>query len=276
MRTDALVVGATSISVTQTDGRGPCIVLCHANSSSSRGFRRQLDGPLGEEFRLVAIDFAGHGRSSRAADPADAYGLRGHARVVVDVARRLELSNAVFVGWSLGGHVVLEASAALPGAAGFAIFGAPPIGFPPAMGEAFLPCPSLGVAFAEDPTDAEIRAFQEAVLAPGAEVPDAFREDFVRADGRARGALGASIASGGYTNEVEIVAGLSRPLAILHGARDQIVNGAYYERLSIPRLWRGAVQVIPGAGHAPHWENAAAFDLLLGAFARECASLATR
>lgn len=273
MRTDAIQIGSLSISVTQTrpDGRGPCIVLCHANSSSSRGFHRQLDGELGKKFRLVAIDFAGHGLSSPATDPALAYGLPGHARVVVEIAKRLELSNAIFVGWSLGGHVVLEASADLPSAAGFAISGAPPLGFPPAMGEAFRPCPSLAVAFKQDPTEAEVRGFQESVLAPGAPVPDAFREDFRRTDARARGALGASIASGGYADEIEIVARLTKPLAIVHGGQDQIVNGRYYERLSIPRLWRGAVQVIPAAGHAPQWEAAAEFDGLMEAFARDCA-----
>lgn len=271
MRTDAIEIGSLSISVTQTGARGPCIVLCHGNSGSSRSFERQLSGQLGKKFRLVAIDFAGHGLSSPAVDPAVAYSLPGHARVVVEIARRLELSNAIFVGSSLGGHVVLEASADLPSAAGFAISGAPPIGFPPAMGEAFLPCPSLAVAFEQHPTDAEIRGFQESLLAPGAPVPAAFREDFLRTDGRARGALGASIASGGYADEIEIVARLTKPLAIVHGAQDQLVNARYYERLSIPRLWRGAVQVIPGAGHAPHWEAAAEFDALMEAFARDCA-----
>lgn len=270
MRTATLGIGPLSISVTQTDGRGPAVVLCHGNSTSSRCFQRQLEGELGKKLRLIAIDFAGHGRSSAAADPVQTYSLPGHARVVVEVTRRLELSNAVFVGWSLGGHVVLEASDDLPDAAGFAIVGAPPLGFPPAMGEAFLPCPSLGVVFKGESTDAEIRQFQESCFAPGTPVPDTFEEDFRRTDARARSALGASIAPGGYKDELDIVARLSRPLAIFHGAHDQLVNGLYYERLAIPRLWRGAVQVVPGAGHAPQWEDAPAFDALVEAFARDC------
>ncbi len=37
-------------------------------------------------------------------------------------------------------------------------------------------------------------------------------------------------------------------------------------QLTIPTLWRGAVQLIPGAGHAPHQEEPAAFTALLDQF----------
>ena len=37
----------------------------------------------------------------------------------------------------------------------------------------------------------------------------------------------------------------------------------------MPSLWRGQVQVIDAAGHAPHWEAPAAFDALLDAFDRD-------
>jgi pimeloyl-ACP methyl ester carboxylesterase len=44
-------------------------VLIHGNSSSSRAFSRQLDGPMGKRFRLVAVDLPGHGASDDAKDP---------------------------------------------------------------------------------------------------------------------------------------------------------------------------------------------------------------
>ncbi|MCS6828489.1 MAG: hypothetical protein NZ553_17880 [Caldilinea sp.] len=40
----------------------------------------------------------------------------------------------------------------------------------------------------------------------------------------------------------------------------------------MPTLWRGAVQVIPGAGHAPQWETPEVFNALLGAFLADCAA----
>src|ERR1700677_4384860 len=44
-------------------GQGPPVVLIHGNSSSSSVFSRQLDGALGERFRLIAVDLPGHGAS---------------------------------------------------------------------------------------------------------------------------------------------------------------------------------------------------------------------
>ena len=56
---------------------------------------------------------------------------------------------------------------------------------------------------------------------------------------------------------------------MLQGAEEQLVNAAYIAALKMPTLWRGAVQVIPGAGHTPHWEAPEAFDALLDAFLTE-------
>ena len=61
------------------------------------------------------------------------------------------------------------------------------------------------------------------------------------------------------------------PLAVLHGADEQLVNGRYLASLAMPSLWRGAVQVMPGAGHTPQWETPQAFDALLAAFIEETA-----
>lgn len=272
MQAQTLQIGSHSIAVYQSPGTGPAALLVHGNSSSGRSFQHQLEGALGERFRLVAMDLPGHGQSAPAADPQTTYTLPGYASVVVGVAEQLGLTEAVFVGWSLGGHILLEASDQLPNAAGWMIFGTPPVGFPPAMTEAFLPNPVMEVAFKPDLTEEEITAYAAAFFKPGASVPDIFLEDIRRTDGQARLILGSSIAPGGYKDEIEIVANLAAPLAILHGEHEQLVNERYISALNIPTLWRGAVQIIPDAGHAPHWEQPDRFNALLEAFLLETAA----
>lgn len=270
MQTQTLQIGSQTIAFYQSAGTGPAALLVHGNSASGLSYRRQLESELGKKYRLVAIDLPGHGASAPADDPASTYTMPGYANVIVRVAQQLGLQDgAVLVGWSLGGHAVLEASGQLPGAAGLVIFGTPPLAFPPAMDQAFLPNPAMTYTLKADLSEEEMDAFSAAFFAPGTDVPESFRADVRRTDGRAREALGGSIRPGGYTDEVEIVANLSVPLAILHGEHDQLINAAYVEGLTMPTLWRGALQIIPDAGHAPHWERPEQFNALLQAFIDE-------
>ncbi len=271
MKTHMIETPDGRIAAHELSGQGPAAVLIHGNSSSSRAFSKQLDGALGERFRLVAIDLPGHGASDDKKDPA-LYSLRNQGRSLRAAIDAVGLANAHFVGWSMGGHFALELAPGLPEARGFFIFGAPPFALPPAMELAFLPHPAMRVAFAETIDRDQAAAYVASFFAPGfADIPAFFVEDVLRTDGRARAGIRAGIGSGGYHDETVIVRDLEAPLAVLHGVEDQLVNGAYFATLTMPTLWRGAVQTIPGAGHAPQWETPQAFDALLEAFLEETA-----
>ena len=270
MTTHRIDTASGKIAVRESAGDGPPIVLVHGNSSSARAFARQFDGPLGQRFRLIAIDLPGHGASEDAADGA--YSLKSHARAIQDAAQSLGAEDAIFVGWSLGGHIVLEAAPALAKARGFVLFGTPPLAFPPAMDQAFLPNPAVATGFVEAIDREKAEAYVASFFAPGArDIPATFVEDILRTDGRARSGAYASLAPGGYLDEAIVVQNLTVPIAVLHGAEEQLINRAYFDSIPMPTLWRGAVQIIPGAGHAPQWETPQAFDALIAAFVDETA-----
>jgi len=63
---------------------------------------------------------------------------------------------------------------------------------------------------------------------------------------------------------------LKIPLAVLHGAGEQLVSLDYLRSLNLSGLWRGEIIMLPGVGHAPHLEGPALFNPLLGDFARDC------
>ncbi|MFC0241984.1 alpha/beta fold hydrolase [Rhodopseudomonas telluris] len=270
MQTQSIETCAGRIAYRQSAGSGPTVVIVHGNSASSRAFGRQLDGALGAKYRLLVPDLPGHGESADAADPAATYTMPGYAAMLREFAGKLGAAEAVFVGWSLGGHIVLEAAPDLPRAKGFAIFGTPPIGFPPAMEQAFLATPAMAYTFQPELNEEQARAYVAAAFRPGVTaLPPEMVADVLRTEGRARGQLAASIAPGGYRDEIDLVANLRQPLAVLHGAEEQLVNGEYFKTLTMPTLWRGAVQVIDGAGHLPQWEQADRFNALLDAFVAE-------
>ncbi|MCA9953208.1 MAG: alpha/beta hydrolase [Anaerolineales bacterium] len=262
--------GGQQIAYFESSGSGPAVMLIHGNSASKQTFMAQLTGEFGQKYRVVAMDLPGHGDSDQAAAPEKTYHMPGYAAVVAEVAQKLGMTDGVFVGWSLGGHIVLEAHNLLPDAAGFVIFGTPPLAFPPDMGNAFLPNPAMGAAFAEQLTQEQMEGFAAACLAPDCTHDLApYVADIARTDGRARATMAASIAPNGYQDEVEIVRDLQRPLAILHGEHEQLVNVAYIRGLEMPTLWHGAVQIIPGAGHTPQTEAPAAFSAVLSQFVDE-------
>jgi pimeloyl-ACP methyl ester carboxylesterase len=267
LRPFRLQFGQQSIAGFESAGTGRPIVLIHGNSSSSKVWKKQLEGPLGAKYRLIAIDLPGHGDSGRAPDPEKDYSALGYSACIASIARQLDLKNAVFVGWSLGGHGLLEAASALPMAAGLMIFGTPPIG---KTADGFAGFKGLSpVGFTPDPGEAEIETWLKSAFAPKfSPIPPFFAADFRNTDGAARGCLGASVQQGLYQDETAIVSTeIKIPLAILHGAEEQIVDLDYLRRLTAPTLWRQEVQVIDNAGHTLQWEQPQAFEKLLDEFA---------
>lgn len=258
-------------------GRGPTIFLLPGTSCSGRSFERQLESPLVERFRLVAIDFPGDGDSPGAENHERSYTLTGYARALIDLANALDAPDAVFVGWSQGGHSLMHAMRSLPHAAGFLLFGAAPVPSLAAYASVMTSDPRLGLAFREAPTAEEVRQMTLLFVRPGSAPPEFFAEDFLRADGRSRAVLGADAATGGFIDETRVLAELTQPLAIIHGKQEQLfVKREWLDTLVMPTLWRNAVQDIADAGHAAQWEAPTLFNDLLAQFADEAFALKRR
>jgi pimeloyl-ACP methyl ester carboxylesterase len=263
---ETVEAGGQQIAYAQSPGDGRAVIFVHGNSVSARTWDPVLTGSFGRRFRCLALDLPGHGLSAPASDQA-VYSLPGYAAVLADFAAALAAADAVVVGWSLGGHIALEAAPALPAAAGFAIFGTPPVASAEQMADAFLPNPAMNVGFTAAVSEDEAGTYAASFVAPGSDLPlDQFTADVLATDGNARASLLASIGAGQFADELAIVAALRQPLAILHGEGEQLVNLGYLRTVTAPTLWRGEVQLISGTGHAPHQEDPVAFTSLLEQF----------
>lgn len=85
-------------------GTGQPIVFLHGAWAGCRYFEAQLTG-LSTEYRTVAYDFRGHGRSART---EVGHTLTQYARDLQAVLDHLGLDDVVVVGWSLGAIVSWE------------------------------------------------------------------------------------------------------------------------------------------------------------------------
>src|SRR5215216_3679350 len=109
VRADRMVTGGGGVQLHVVEAgnpRGRPIVFIHGLSQCWLAWSRQLRSDLADDYRLVAMDLRGHGRSEKPrAGYADA---RLWADDVGAVIRALGLDRPVLCGWSYGALVILD------------------------------------------------------------------------------------------------------------------------------------------------------------------------
>ncbi len=251
-------------------GAGRPLVMLHGWAMSQRVWRFQHE--LADTCRLVLPDLAGHGRSDA---PAADLTLGGLAGDIVLLFKRLDLADAVLLGWSLGSQVALTAFPEIrERLAGLVLVGATPRvtsadGYPHglpgkeprgmglrlrrdfsgAMGEFFRRMFTPGELSREQ----ENRIAREIVMEgrlPRPEVALAGLDILAAADLR------------------EMLPAIDRPTLLLHGSCDAICPpGA--ARFMATRLPDARLMEFEGVGHAPFLSRPAMFNTALRRFLRE-------
>ena len=95
------------------DSRGsgePTLLFVHGWCCSREHWGRPMT-TLADEYRVVAVDLAGHGDSGKG---REAWNVANFSRDVVALIEALELEQVILVGHSMGGPVSLGAAAAVP------------------------------------------------------------------------------------------------------------------------------------------------------------------
>ena len=255
------------IAVSESPGDGPAVLLIHGNSSCKEVFRNQMNGPIGDIYRLVAMDLPGHGASADATDPPRTYCMPGYADAAIEVLRALGIDRATVVGWSLGGHIGIEMMGRYVEVNALMISGTPPIGQEEgALAAGFLPSEHMGLAGQPVFSEAEADAYAHATCGDHAPFEDFLLDAVRRADGRARELMVASFVAGVGANQREIVATSSTPLAVVNGGGEPFVNNDCVKSVDYVNLWEATVHILDGLGHARFWEAPDQFDPILERF----------
>jgi pimeloyl-ACP methyl ester carboxylesterase len=266
-----LVFNGCNITYYENESNGPTLLFVHGNSLAAETYKNQYENQdLNGNYHLIAPDLPGHGESGKATDPDEAYTLSGFVDFIVDFVKALDIRNAVFVGHSLGGHILMDAWEKIEDRAnGLVIFGSPPITIPIQMEHSHYENPAFEMAFKEKLSDEEIQTLSKAFIKPGAEVPPVITETIKKADPVMRPILVASTTPEKVKNEAEIIHKMKKPIAIFQGKEDQLLKHTYYELLDIPTLWRQKLHLIENTGHCPQIENPEKFNELLIHFLEE-------
>jgi len=90
------------------EGRGEPVILVHgfANPANLQWRRTGRIGALSKDYRIIALDNRGHGRSGKPHDP-EQYGTQ-MAEDLVRLMDHLDIEKAHIVGYSMGGFITLK------------------------------------------------------------------------------------------------------------------------------------------------------------------------
>ena len=267
LQTKNFKVLSETLSVTVGPGRLRPVLFVHGNSSCAAVWRNQLAAVNQQGHAVIAPDLPGHGRSANSPTPGDTYSFPGYAAVLSALLDRLGIASVTVVGWSLGGHVGLEFMATDRRVNALLIFGTPPVPLcQAALAEAFYPTASMNLAGKPDFSEAEALAYGTATLGGRQQLTADLLAGIRRTDGAARQMLFVSALAGVGVNQRRLVDSSLEPLCVVHGQHEPFVRLSYLRSLNYRRLWKNRIFVIPGAGHAPHWQRPGLFNAVLSEF----------
>ena len=262
--------GGTRLHVVEAgDPAAPSILFLHGLSQSWLTWDRQMRSHLADRYRLLAMDLRGHGSSDR---PGDGYDdSRAWADDVDAAIRELELDRPILSGWSYGPLVILdyirhygekqiggihfigavtklgsEAAAAALTPEFLAVL---PRLFSTETSESVRGLDSLlHLCFTREPEASD----RYTMLGFGLSVPPFVRQALLTR----------------VVDNDDLLPTISKPVLITHGALDAIVKPEMVaqHRALLPHA---QIDMMPGAGHAAFWDDAAAFNKRLGAFGDE-------
>lgn len=224
-------------------GSGPPVVLIHGLAVSAELNWGRVRPELAREFRVIALDLRGHGKSEKPHDPA-AYGLH-FVRDVVNLLDHMEIERAHVVGYSMGGGIVLKLLTTHPERVRSAVVGGAGWGPPNAQRQEFRRR-LAGVMDAVADTGGSVGH----PLLAGLGVPDTTAigpEEWMALDANDPAALAAVLrgAPGLAVSEEELKAS-AVPTLVVVGALDRARPAAQALAAVKPQA---ELRVLPGDGH---------------------------
>lgn len=249
---------------------GPAVLFVHGFCQSHASWSRQLLSSLGLDFRMVAVDLRGHGRSGK---PEAGYvDSRVWAEDLHAVITSLKLERPVLVGWSYGGVVVTDylRHYGQQGVAGAVFVGAlTRLGKPEFyadFGMEFLPLlPSL---LSPDAAQSEpaMRAF--ASLLSQKALEPAVQEQVIAAMLQVPLSVRLGVAQR-VEDGADVLGGLKIPVLVSHGQVDRVVLPEAGQRIA-SRVPHAEVSLYPAVGHSPFMEDVPRFNKELIRFIARC------
>ncbi|HEY8843893.1 MAG TPA: alpha/beta hydrolase [Gaiellaceae bacterium] len=234
------------------DPEAPPLVCLHGVSAHGRRFRKLAEERLAGDFRVLAPDLRGHGRSDY--DPP--WDIGTHLDDVVETLGAAGVARAAWIGHSFGGRLVLELAARAPERLASAVLLDPAIQILPHVGFDFAQEAALDHSFATAEEAIESR------LTSGAPTPREFVEEEAREhlvpspDRRLRWQFCRAAVVTAYSElctEPPPPSALRVPALLVHAAQFGLVRDEQLDEYASALGDQLELVAVPG-GHVVYWD----------------------
>jgi len=224
------------------------LVFVHGLGGDSKLFHNQLR-VFGRNFRVIAVDLPGHGKSAWKAAP----GIEEYVSSVLDVLKRESVGACVLIGHSMGGGVCLDLQSRIDGLLAMVLISA----------GAVLPVARELFDMLERDVDFFIDYFINATFSQNAALLSSFAKIGFGEQERITVRRDLEICkSMDYSC---VLPGISVPVLVIANRKDRVVP---------PHITSFLADRIPGAryiefdceGHIPHFDHKELFNEALGSF----------
>jgi len=250
----------------------PAIILVHGWSQCHLSFARQSE--LAERFRLILPDLRGHGQSDKPLDPVCYDNSRPWAEDMQAIIKTLGLEAPLLVGWSMGGWVVMDylehfGDAALAGVGLIGSSITTGAHLPPVAAKVRNDPPAKAMGMYSEDLAENLAAVQAFVAVCFYQEPDAATlaqavgynmlvPPKVRAAARLR-----------QEDRRAVAEATVKPAWVAWGAHERLAPAEMGQQ-ALSHFPKAEEQIYHKSGHSPFWEEAAAFNADLAAFANRC------
>ncbi|HET9745802.1 MAG TPA: alpha/beta hydrolase [Chitinophagaceae bacterium] len=246
------------------------ILFIHGNSGSSRMWQKQFVSDTLDNYRLIAVDLPGHGKSSTSKRPEEDYSPIGTAKILSYVLNKLAPDEPfVLVGFSYGTNLIAEMLPHHINPAGLVLLGPCVLGENYGIEKVFVPRPTPSIFLYNEPNRNAVENFLNDSIDPKNR-QDLLNsiEDYLNVDPLFKPTIFQTATEGKITDEIKNLYELDKEVCLMFGAKDNLINIDYLDTQPF-RIWKNKICKIEGAGHWANIDKAEIFNKVLIEYTKE-------
>jgi len=244
------------------------LFFIHGNSGSCNTWKGQFLDPGLKHYRMIAFDLPGHGKSSPAIQPTDEYSPIETSKVIAEAVKILAEDKCYcLIGFSYGTNIIAEMLNFGLCPKGLAFVGASCLGADYGIDIAFQASKKPSIFFYNEEDQRVVRAFFKQSISDEAFI-NLLINDYFNTDKNFRPSLMKAAVNGKICDEILAIKKANRPILLIFGQKDKIVNVDYLDSLPFA-VWQDHIYKLPDAGHWTQFDVTKKLNELLACFAGE-------